>query len=41
MVRGFNLNPEDVDDLHTGCVDEVKTINGAIRFPYKSREDDE
>ena len=41
VVRGFNLNPEDVNDLHTDCVEEVKTINGAIRFPYKSKGDDE
>lgn len=41
VVRGFGLNPEDVDDLHTDCVAEVKTINGAIRFPYKNKEVDE
>ena len=41
MVRGLGLNPEDVDDLHSDCVEEVKTINGAIRFPYKNREGDE
>ena len=41
VVRGLNINPEDVNDLHLDCVEEVKTINGAIRFPYKSREDDE
>lgn len=40
VVRGFNLNPEDVDDLHSDCVVEVKTINGAIRFPYKNRDED-
>lgn len=40
VVRGFNLNPEEVDDLHTDCVEEVKTINGAIRFPYKNRDND-
>lgn len=40
VVRGFNLNPEDVNDLHTDCVAEVKTIDGAIRFPYKNRDDD-
>lgn len=41
VVRGLNINPEDVNDLHLDCVEEVKTINGAIRFPYKSRGDDE
>ena len=41
VVRGLNINPEDINDLHLDCVEEVKTINGAIRFPYKSREDDE
>lgn len=40
VVRGLGLNPEDVDDLHTDCVEEVKTINGAIRFPYKNRDDE-
>ena len=39
VVRGLGLNPEDVDDLHSDCVEEVKTINGAIRFPYKNRDD--
>lgn len=38
VVRGLNINPEDVNDLHLDCVEEVKTINGAIRFPYKSRD---
>ena len=41
VVRGLNINPEDVNDLHTDCVEEVKTINGAIRFPYKSKEADD
>ncbi len=40
VVRGFGLNPEEVDDLHIDCVAEVKTINGAIRFPYKNRDED-
>ena len=40
MVRGFGLNPGDVDDLHTDCVNEVKSINGAIRFPYKNNDDE-
>jgi hypothetical protein len=41
MVRRLNINPEDVDDLHYECVDEVKRINGAINFPYKTKEADE
>ena len=41
VVQGLNINPEDVNDLHTDCVEEVKTINGAIRFPYKSKESDD
>lgn len=41
VVRGFNLNPEDVNELHADCVEEVKSINGAIRMPYTSKEDDE
>jgi len=40
VVRGLGLNPEDVDDLHSDCVEEVRTINGAIRFPYKNRDGD-
>ena len=41
MVRRLNISPEDVDDLHYECVDEVKRINGAINFPYRSKGDDE
>ncbi len=35
VVRGFELRPESVDELHQDCIEEVKTINGAIRYPYK------
>ena len=41
VVKGFKINPEDVDDFHTDCVEEVKSINGAIKFPFKRGEDDE
>ena len=41
VVKGFNIEPEDLDDFHTDCVEEVKRINGAIRFPFKSRGYDE
>ena len=41
VVKGFHINPEDVDDFHTDCVEEVKRINGAIKFPFKSKGDDE
>lgn len=40
VVRGFQLDPKDVDDLHSDCVKEVMSINGAIRFPYKSRSEE-
>lgn len=40
VVRGFKLNPEDVDDLHEDCVAEVKRINGAIQFPFRTGDDD-
>lgn len=41
VVRGFKLEPEDVDELHSDCVEEVKRINGSIRFPYKQKGDEE
>ena len=41
VVKGFHINPEDVDDFHTDCVEEVKRINGAIKFPFKSKGDDD
>ena len=41
VVKGFNIEPEDVDDFHADCVEEVKRINGAIRYPFKSKSDDE
>ena len=41
IVKGFHINPEDVDDFHVDCVEEVKRINGAIRFPFRSKDSDE
>ena len=41
VVKGFHINPEDVDDFHTDCVEEVKRISGAIKFPFKSKGDDD
>lgn len=40
VVRGFKLEPSDVDELHGDCIEEVKRINGAIRFPYKQSGDE-
>ncbi len=40
VVRGFELRPESVDELHHDCIEEVKTINGAIRFPYERGKDE-
>lgn len=40
IVKGFHINPEDVDDFHTDCVEEVKRINGAIQYPFKSKDDE-
>ncbi len=34
MVMGFNLSPEEIDKIHYDCIQEVKKINGAIRYPY-------
>lgn len=40
-VKGFNYEPEDVDDLHYDCIEEVKRINGAINFPFNGKDSDE
>lgn len=40
MVRIFNIEPESVDEFHVDCVEEVKRINGAIRFPFRSGNED-
>lgn len=39
-VRGFHIEPEDVQEFHDDCVEEVKRINGAIRF-NKPKKDEE
>ena len=41
VVKGFRIKPEDVDDFHADCVEEVKRINGAIQYPFRSKGDDE
>jgi len=33
VVRGLGLNPEDVDDLHSDCVEEVKSIEWQRLLP--------
>ena len=40
VVKGFHINPEDVDDFHRDCVEEVKRINGVINFPFRSKNSD-
>ena len=39
-VRDFHIEPEDVQEFHDDCVEEVKRINGAIRFD-KPKKDEE
>ena len=39
MVKEMDVNPEDADTLHASCTDEVKKINGAIQFPYNTKDD--
>lgn len=41
IVKGFDLDRDSVDDLHYDCIKEVQKINGAIRFPFSDKEDDE
>ena len=41
VARGFELDPKDADILHADCIREVKEINGAIRFPYKSKSEED
>lgn len=41
VTKGFDLDPEDTDLLHQDCLEEVKRINGAIRFPYNKKYDDD
>lgn len=40
IVKEMEIEPEDADTLHASCVDEVKKINGAIKFPYKQKDDE-
>lgn len=37
----FMYNLENEDDFHRDCVEEVKRINGAINFPFRSKDGDE
>ncbi len=40
LAIGFKMSPEDIDKIHYDCVQEVKKINGAIKYPYKESKDD-
>lgn len=33
LVKELDIDYEDVDELHTDCVQEVRKINGAIEYP--------
>lgn len=33
LVKELDIDYEDVDELHSDCVEEVKRINGAIEYP--------
>lgn len=41
MVKAYNIDPDDVNDFHEDCVEEVKRINGAIRFNSRRKDDEE
>lgn len=34
LAMAFEMSPEDVDKLHYKCVQEVKKINGSIKYPF-------
>ncbi|MDO4563343.1 MAG: hypothetical protein Q4C12_05865 [Clostridia bacterium] len=39
MIKAFKYPPEAVDEFHIDCVEEVKRINGAIKFPMSANEE--
>ena len=40
IIKELDIDPADADTLHASSVDEVKKINGAIKFPYKQKDDE-
>lgn len=40
MVKAFHYPPEAVDEFHSDCVEEVKRINGAIKYPMQEESDE-
>ena len=41
VVKGFDLDADDVIEFHEDCVEEVKRINGAIEIKHSKRKNDE
>lgn len=41
VVKGFKINPDDVNEFHADCVAEVKRINGVIQFPCRQKDDED
>ena len=41
MAKAFNIDPDDVDDFHKDCVEEVSRINGALQYTNKRKDDEE
>ncbi len=41
IVKGFHLEPEDVEEFHEDCIKEVKRLNGAIELKPSKRKNDE
>ena len=38
LAEGFKLTDEQINSIHTECVQEVKKINGALMYPMKSEK---
>jgi len=41
LAMAFQMSPEDMDKIHYECVQEVKKINGAIKYPMKKQAGDD
>ena len=41
LAEGFKLTDEQMDSIHTECVQEVRKINGSLMYPMKSEKKDE
>ena len=41
LASEFDIEWEELDDLHIECINEVKKINGAITFPTTKRNPQE